>query len=248
MFYGEHQQKARPTKDIDFLVMNVGNDIESISAISQEILSTESGDALIFNVDEMSLEKIVEHAEYHGIRLKTEAFLEKAKIRVQIDFGFGDIIVPDPVSFSYPTLLDSDEFNINAYSWESVISEKFESIVKLSDINSRLKDFYDIYHLLDNKDFNGPILRTAVLETFNNRSTPIDQAKHIFDEKFYTSTDKEKQWLAFLRKISFVGEISFRDAVIDIKNFLEPIVSSIVLENDYTAYWIHKQKKWRSSN
>ena len=128
LFYGEHQHKARPTKDIDFLARDIGNNLESIATIFKEILAVKINDGLIIDAKTMHLEEIVEDADYHGIRLKIEVSLEKAKINVQLDFGFGDVIIPGPVVFHYPTLLDPDEFTITAYSWESVISEKFEAV------------------------------------------------------------------------------------------------------------------------
>lgn len=169
LLYGVHQLKSRPTKDIDFLVEKLENKMEKMRTVITRIISQEIKDGLEFDSSSLSIEEIADDAEYHGLRIRVDAYLGKAKRSLQLDMGFGDIIVPEPIKFEYPCLIEEESFEVNGYSWESVIAEKFEAIVKLSDLNSRMKDFYDIFFLMQNHDFDGSSLKEAISKTFVNR-------------------------------------------------------------------------------
>ena len=142
--YGEYQTKTRSTKDLDFLADKIQKDPNKIKRAIENIVTIPNEDGLIFNPQSMTIEKITETTEYGGLRIKIQAHLDTAKQTLQIDVGFGDVIIPSPIKFNFPVLLEDEEIEISAYSWESVIAEKFEAIVSLSEFNSRLKDFYDI--------------------------------------------------------------------------------------------------------
>lgn len=123
-------------------------------------------DGIMFQLDEMTTERIKEGANYEGVRVKVTALLGRMKKNLQFDIGFGDVVVPKPQLIDYPVLLDMATPQVQAYSKESVISEKFEAMITLSVMNSRMKDFYDIYTLLTANDFDGRMLYEAVFETF----------------------------------------------------------------------------------
>jgi hypothetical protein len=137
----------------------------------------------------------------------------------------------------YPALLESERIEISAYSWGSVVAEKFEACVKLSDLNSRMKDFHDIHFLLNNHDFAGKELRGSILATFRNRGTDLSNAAYIFSEAFYSHPDKQKQWSAFLRTLHQQTLMQFSEIVMEIKMFLSPIIESILAESDFNGKW-----------
>ncbi|WFA85248.1 MULTISPECIES: nucleotidyl transferase AbiEii/AbiGii toxin family protein [Paenibacillus] len=170
--FSQTQFKARPTKDVDFLARQIANELdllrESFVSICSIVVPT---DGIAFQLDELTTERIKEDADYEGVRIKVTALLGRMRKSLQFDIGFGDVVVPKPQLIEYPVLLDMTAPQVQAYSRESVISEKFEAMITLSVMNSRMKDFYDIYTLLTTNNFDGRILHEAVSETFQQRGT-----------------------------------------------------------------------------
>lgn len=158
-------------------------------------------DGLIFDSKKVQGRKIKEDADYEGVRVKLLGFLERSRIPMQIDVGFGDIIYPKTKLIDYPVILDFPQPHLKGYPAESVISEKFEAMVKLGLLNSRMKDFYDIWLMMRRFDFREENLAEALKRTFEYRKTDLPKdrplfAKEIFDEK----SDRQTLWKAFLRK------------------------------------------------
>lgn len=244
LFYGAHQMKARPTKDIDFLAINIQNQPESFAKIIEEIIASIANDGVYFDPASLAFERIAPQAAYEDIRCKITAQLDTAKQNLQLDIGFGDVVLPRPAQFEYPVLLESERIVLSAYSWDSVVAEKFEVCVKLSDLNSRMKDFYDLSFLLSNQDFIGNELRGAIAATFQNRRTDLADAAYIFSEAFYNLPDKQKQWLAFLHNIPDQPQIKFSGVVLEIKGFISPLVASILAESDFKRRWNSRARQW----
>ena len=111
-----------------------------------------------FDADTVHAVRITEDAKYEGIRVRVRGILGKARVSVQIDIGFGDVIVPKADLVSYPAILYFPAPELKGYTMESTISEKFQAMVKLGVLNSRMKDFYDIWFLSRRFDFKGEIL------------------------------------------------------------------------------------------
>ena len=244
LVYGVHQLKSRPTKDIDFLVEKLENKIEKMRTVISSIISQEVKDGLDFDSSSLSIEEIDDDAEYHGLRIKVDSYLGTAKRNLQLDMGFGDIIFPEPIKFNYPSLIEDENFEVNGYSWESVIAEKFEAIVKLSDLNSRMKDFYDIFFIMQNHDFDGTSLKEAISRTFVNRDTDIKNYEYIFSTEYKNSDDKKTQWSAFIRKTRLNTENQFAIIIEHIHKFLEPPIKSILNNSEFKNRWDHPSQKW----
>ncbi len=119
---------ARTTRDIDFPGLMPGN-INSVERFIREIGSMAIDDGLIYKFDDFSIEAMAEHTEYPGIRIKFDGWLGKARIPMQIDVGFGDVVVPDAREMTFPTLLDMDPPIVNVYSVETIIAEKYDVVV-----------------------------------------------------------------------------------------------------------------------
>jgi len=164
---------SRPTMDID-LLGRIDNSIETIVEVTRQICRHEvEPDGIVFDVTGIEAENIAEDADYEGIRVRFRGSLDTARFIIQLDIGFGDIVIPSPEPASYPTLLDLPAPRIRGYSRESTIAEKFEAMVKLGILNSRMKDFFDIWLMLRQFDFEGPILAEAISKTFSTRGTNI---------------------------------------------------------------------------
>ena len=123
--------------------------LPDMKKVFENIFSIECDDALRYDLDTLEVIYITEFKEYHGVNVSIVAHLDRTKVSVSIDIGFGDVVYPDRVKMEFPVLLDMEVPEIYAYSISSVISEKFEAIVSLGDANSRYKVFYDIYILAD---------------------------------------------------------------------------------------------------
>ena len=219
---------SRPTKDIDFLAEQVKNEPAEIEHIFRSIAEISCDDGVRFIPSSITSERIKEDADYEGIRLKIDATLGQARKRLQMDIGFGDIIVPRANLMEFPTLLEEKPPKLKAYSIESIISEKFEAMVKLAMANSRMKDFYDVYSLSLGHNFQGSRLKKAIESTFQRRKTTLPDNPLVFRPEFHKDKGRQRQWIAFLRK-SRLSKVNreLNQIMERITIFLRPIVSSI---------------------
>lgn len=223
LFIAHDFSRSRPTKDIDFLGSSVSNNKEEIEEIIKEILNIECGDGISFDPQEVESEDIVEDGDYHGVRIKFNGYLESARERIQIDIGFGDVIVGGPIEIEFPTLLDFPAPMLQVYSIESAVAEKFEAIVSLQLQTSRMKDFYDILYFAGHYDFRKELLREALNTTFNHRTTDLDLKSKIYSDEFKTNEKLQKYWVAFLDRSKLTAEIKFPKVVDKLKAFIEPV-------------------------
>lgn len=191
---------SRPTMDIDLLGM-IDNRLEVITtAIKDACLMDVDADGISFNAETVEAVRITEDAEYEGVRVRVHGSLGKARISLQIDIGFGDVIVPNAKTVSYPSILDFPVPELKGYTMESTIAEKFQAMVKLGILNSRMKDFYDIWVLSRTFDFKGEILAEAVEKTFEKRNTPVNLDAALFGLSFGKDGDKNVQWQGFISR------------------------------------------------
>ncbi|MDF1592693.1 MAG: nucleotidyl transferase AbiEii/AbiGii toxin family protein [Desulfobacterales bacterium] len=229
---------SRPTMDID-LLGKIVNSPEVIVAAMRDACETEvESDGIAFHPESVTAARITEGADYEGVRCRVRGVLGNARISLQIDIGFGDVVVPGPCKVAYPSLLDFPPPELNGYTKESTIAEKFQAMVKLGVLNSRMKDFYDIWFLSRTFDFRGDTLAEAIEKTFENRKTIITINPTVFDLSFRKDAGKKVQWLGFIRKAKLAdAPESFEDVVAAIKAFLDPILTSIVERQRFHGLW-----------
>lgn len=228
----------RPTRDIDLLGFT-NNQIEEVEAIVRDVCSEDGDDdGVVFDINGVTGERIKEDADYEGIRIKFLGFLERARIPMQIDIAFGDIVHPEAVNAEYPTLLNTPAPTLRVYPRETVIAEKFQAMVHLGAFNSRMKDFYDIWLLSTRGDYDGLGLAEAILKTFRNRDTAIESDPIAFRPTFYENEDKEKQWAAFRRKSRLSSApADLGDVVKHIRVFLGPVADAIATSSSFQCDW-----------
>lgn len=222
-------QRYRPTRDADFLVRGE-NSPERFVEIFKEICGLEvEDDGLRFDAGTVTAERITEDADYEGVRVKFVGYLENARIPIQIDLGFGDVITPGPIETEIPSLLDLPRANLLTYPRESVIAEKFEAMVSLGLANSRMKDFYDVWTLSREFQFDGSSLAEAIKKTFQRRGTELPSGVPlVFTPEFFDDADKKKQWAAFCNKNrNYVAEISLQSVCKEIAALLMPLVGTL---------------------
>lgn len=212
----------RTTLDIDFLA-RFDNKIQSVEQFVREICGVNAvNDGLVFDASTVAGEKIKPDADYEGVRIKFTSFLEKARIPIQIDFGFGDEVYPEPEKIEYPVFLDFPAPQLKGYPVETVVAEKFEAMIKLGALNSRMKDFYDVWLLMRKFDFNHGRLAKAMKTTFDHRKTAFPEGKKFFAVEIYDGkSDRQALWKAFLNKNKIkIAPEKLSDAAEKIEKFL----------------------------
>ena len=229
---------TRPTMDID-LLGRIDNSIENIIKLTGEICRQGvEPDGIDFDTATVGAERIAEDADYEGIRVRVRGSLDTAQVVIQLDIGFGDTVIPSPEPASYPTLLDLPAPRIRGYSRESTIAEKFDAMVKLGILNSRMKDFYDIWLLLRHFDFEGPILAEAILKTFSTRGTDIQSEPIALTNNFADDTAKAAQWRGFIRKNRLKNiPQNLVEVVTAIAAFLRPISEQLAEGTAFKGTW-----------
>ena len=157
---------------------------------------------------------------------------------MQLDIGFGDVVVPLFELMNYPTILDLPAPQLHVYSRESTIAEKFEAMVKLGILNSRMKDFFDIWLMLRQFDFKGQILAEAITKTFSRRGTNIQAEPIVLTKTFAEDITKATQWRGFIRKSRLTNvPQNFEEVLTAIAAFLGPIAKNLSEGYVFKATW-----------
>ncbi len=240
LFDGEY---ARTTMDIDLLAQRIPNDAEEMKKIFRDIFSIECDDALRFDLNTLEVINITEFKEYHGVNVSIMGYLDRTKVPVSIDIGFGDVIYPERMKMEFPVLLDMEAPEVYAYSIYSVIAEKFEAFVSLGLANGRYKDFYDIYVLADRCELDGEELKNAIIKTFAHRGTGFDDIA-AFDEDFTEDATRQGRWKAFIKKKKALVKVEFEEIMKLLKELLLPIVDAIQYEKAFEQTWNKETKSW----
>lgn len=239
LFVAHDISRNRPTRDIDFLVSAISNEINDIIDVVKEILKIEYEDGVTFDAHSVEAENIVEDGDYHGIRIKFFSYIENSRERVQLDIGFGDKITSGPFEIEFPTLLDLPAPKLKVYSIETAIAEKLEAIVSLQLQSSRMKDFYDVLFFAEHYEFKKDLLHKALFATFSHRSTDIEQRKLIYEDTFKSDKQLQNLWIAFLKRNKLESDNSFPDVVKKIQLFIEPI-----FDDKTRTRWNSKKWQW----
>jgi predicted nucleotidyltransferase component of viral defense system len=214
----------RKTRDLDLLGFGAKS-IPEWEQVFREVCRTKvEPDGLEMQIDTVRGEMIRVEEEYAGVRIKLLATLGKARIPMQIDVGFGDAVTPAPQEIAFPTMLDFPAPSLRAYRPETVIAEKFHAMVDHGLRNTRMKDYYDIWKLSQQFEFDGEVMAGAIRATFARRQTTLPEGAPIaLTDKFSLDPLKISQWTAFLRKSGLKDqEMSLAEIVILLENFLLP--------------------------
>jgi predicted nucleotidyltransferase component of viral defense system len=235
----------RPTRDLD-LAGRHGNTVAGMKNVFAEICAQPvESDGLAFDPKAVRAETIREELAYQGVRVRCLARLGNARIPLQVDVGFGDVITPGPVRLDYPTLLDFPAPRLQAYPRETVVAEKFHALVKLGLTNSRMKDFYDLWTLARDFEFDGRVLTQAVEATFRRQKTEMPAADPLpLTAEFAES--KAGQWRAFLQKNGLEAEGATLERVTDdLQKFLLPPARALAAKTKFALGW-QARGPWKS--
>lgn len=198
------KERFRTTKDADLLLLGQAT-LPELESIFRAVGSTPvEDDGIVFQPETVAAEEIREEQAYQGARVTLWVTLGKARIHVQVDVGFGDVVTPSPEIADFPSLLGHPSARMANYTRESSLAEKFEALVVLGLTNSRMKDLFDIWALSQRFSFKGSILAKAIEATFKRRGTPLPKSPPVAFTSTYTlEPQKQAQWRAYLNKTKF---------------------------------------------
>ena len=201
-------------------------------------------DAVEFDMDSFECEGIKEDDKYPGLRVSFTAYIGGARVAMQIDVGFGDSVYPKAETAYYPVLLDGETPRVFVYPRYTVVADKFHTMVDRGLLNSRLKDYYDIWLLTERFDFEAELLKTAIRRTFERRETPVPSAlPESLSEDFFGNPLKVSQWNAFLRKLGDAPRPdSLGIATMRIADFLKPVISA---PDSLVGRWSASERRWK---
>ena len=231
LLFANQQAAGRTTKDIDFLGDGIPNDPQALAEIFAVLVTREYGDGLSFDVGSIRSERITEGAEYHGVRLHVPARLGTVRNTIQVDIGFGDALEGGPRSTILRKLLDDTPLAIITCPLATVLAEKLESTIALGDVNSRMKDLYDLWFILEHVPLSDQEIVAALRATFARRRTVMPEGPAVFSSEFADSERTELLWKGFTRR-SKLGDLALSSILDIIKTRLEPLCTRMRLMQD----------------
>lgn len=230
---------TRPTMDIDLLGRDRSTkaDLERVvRELCQEAVTPDDG--VVFDADSVAGEEITVESEYVGVRVRFLARLGSARIRMQVDVGFGDAVVGADPQVEIPPILDFPAPLLCGYSRETAIAEKLCAMFQHGRLNSRMKDYFDIGLLARHFAFEGRRLAQAIEATFGRRGTQLDTDPIGLRDEFAEQVGKQTQWAAYLRKInSHEGARTLLDQIGELRNFLGPVLAALVSRKLFDRRW-----------
>jgi predicted nucleotidyltransferase component of viral defense system len=229
----------RPTRDLDLLGYGDSSQ-EALTQLFQDICVADvPADGLTFHPNSVRVTEIREGQKYRGQRVQLTATLGNARINLQVDVGFGDVITPAADDVEYPSMLGFPSPRLRAYPKETVIAEKLEAMVVLGMANGRMKDFYDVWMMSRELQFDGRTLAQAIRATFRHHAIELPRtAPTAFTEEFAQDPGKGRQWSAFLSRNRLdVGGLTLSQIVLQIRQFLMPPVLAAANGQELEATW-----------
>jgi predicted nucleotidyltransferase component of viral defense system len=229
----------RPTRDVDLLGYG-DHSQEALAQIFRDICVIDvQADGLAFDPNTVRVTQIREDQQYGGQRVQLIAMLGKAQISLQVDIGFGDVITPGTDEVVYPSLLGFPSPRLCVYPRETVIAEKLEAMVMLGMANSRMKDFYDVWMMSRELQFDGQTLAQAIQATFWRRHGELpDTTPLALTKEFARNPDKRVQWNAFLSRNRLqIGDMDLSQIVQEIRIFLIAPMSAATRSQPFREVW-----------
>jgi len=217
---------SRPTMDID-LLGRTDNAVEAIVALMREVSQAEvTDDGLVFDPSSFAGEVIREDADYAGVRTTFVGRVDSARVHMQIDIGFGDVMTPGPETLTYPTILDFPAPTLSGYSRETVVAEKLQALVQLRMLNTRMKDYFDLWLLTRQPELSREVLVEAIKRTFANRGMELDLEPVGLSSAFGNDPAKQMQWSAFVKRARLTeAPAKLSEVVEELRLFFAPILS-----------------------
>lgn len=229
---------SRPTSDIDLLGYG-DSDPGALTRVFREVCLVPGGDdGVAFDPESVASVPIRGALDYGGVRTTLRGELSGARLTVQVDVGFGDMVFPAPQSALYPTMLDLPAPRLRVYPWETQIAEKLHAMVNLGIANSRMKDFYDLWIIAQQFDFDCAVLAESIGKTFKCRQTPLPlTAPFALTSEFWDDIQKKKEWAAFLKRTKLKAPASLGEVTEVLADFLLTPLRILVNKTSIVSIW-----------
>lgn len=238
--YARYGVTTRPTRDVDFLGRATPAEVDVVAALVRDVAAVPLEDGLDFDAASITAASIKEGADYEGVRVRLVARLGKARQPLQLDVGFGDVVHPSPSTIAFPTLLGGERPAVIAYPLESVIAEKFQAAVELGELNTRLKDFHDLYRVSLTEPLAADALARAVRRTFERRGTALADAAAVLEPAFAADPARSQQWAAYRRGAGRDAPEAFDEVMARVQALLAPIAGGSA-----EGWWSPVEVVWR---
>ena len=227
LLYALDGLEARPTVDVDFMADRISRDRVTLTGVFKQIVAIGCDeDGVLFDTESIKTEPITVDKKYPGLRFYVTAHMDTIVHSMSLDIGFGDVVSPYPMSLDFPLLLPNmPSVNLQAYSLETVVAEKFHTMIDRDETNSRMKDFFDCYQLLTQRNLSDETLYEAIKATFDNRALVYKSNLKLFSDEFVTDRERMIRWKAFLKQIKWKEEISFSSVMQVIRERLQPLAN-----------------------
>ena len=234
------RQEMRPTRDVDFLSVGPEDHAAIRATLATVCGSPCPEDGVVFDPETMRIANIRDEQPHGGVRARINGRLGQARLALQVDIGFGDVITPGPEEHDYPTLLDLPAPRLWTYSRETVVAEKLEAMVSRDETNSRVRDIWDVACLARRFAFDGETLRTAIAETFRRRGTSFTSERPLaLLPGYYDDTARAQHWQVLQRQLATDADGPARlvDTGEELRRFLGPVCDSVIEERSFTQAW-----------
>lgn len=233
------EEPFRATRDLDLLALREPSPEELAELFRSLCELAVEDDGLILDPASVEVTEIREDQQYGGLRVTMRARLGKILIPIQVDVGFGDAVTPEPESGPFPALLEFPAPVLRMYPRETVVSEKLEVMEQFGLLNSRMKDYYDLWVLARHYPFDGELLQRAIQNTFRRRKTDLPAAESEgLSEAYANNPTSNAQWKAFVRRAHLRdGQHELNEVVGLLREFLMPVVRAARRDSTFVSWW-----------
>lgn len=243
-----HDRPHRQTRDLDLLAFGPPS-ADHIRQVFEDLCSlpVQEQDGLTFQSETMKVAGIREMQEYGGLRVTLMCRLGETRIHIQVDIGFGDVVTPRASFSDFPSLIGLPRPRVRVYPPETVVAEKYEALVRLGAINSRMKDFYDLWALASERSFSGDVLAQAIQATFERRGSALPaETPYALTDAFTSDPVKLQLWQAFIGRTQLdSATLNLADTVELIRAFLTPPTQALLTQRPFQQLWV-PGGPWRS--
>ena len=201
---------TRTTMDMDTCIKGINLTDDELYEVLQQILNIDVKDNVSFEIK--NSKPIREEDNYGGLRYNIVSKFDNIKVDLSIDIATGDLITPGEIEYDYKMMFEDRSLTIMTYNIESIIAEKFQTVVSRGILNSRMKDYYDLYYLIKYKEFSRKNLKEAIIKTFDKRDTEIEKINDVITE-IKNSEFIEEMWKNYSMHYKYSNDIKIEQVI-----------------------------------
>jgi predicted nucleotidyltransferase component of viral defense system len=209
---------TRTTMDMDTCIKGINLTDEQLYEVLKEILNIDVNDGVKFEI--RNSQPIREDDDYGGLKYNLLAIFDNLRVNLSIDIATGDLITPHEIEYDYKMMFEDRNLKIMTYNIESIIAEKFQTVISRGILNSRMKDYYDLYYLITYKEFSKENMKEAIKKTFSKRDTNIESINKVISEIEKSEFVKDL-WTSYSKKHQYAKNIKFEEVISAINEIIK---------------------------